>query len=256
MVSAPSRWLSGLGGRKMQAVGSTLMGYFRHDYAGVANLAGKRRFEFTSCESSIARPSRPIRFTPPLTCPGILPRNYALYDDLLIVLDGLESATLLQRSPTEKRRKDFADFVESLNEDLIRTVVPYPNHTTPSRRYLMEDSYRLAALIYISALCERPAALDWESACEVLVHDLNQSLFNFTSDWGYAIEMIIRLVMRGGRVRSQENIYYVLQVMDFSIPMDWHAWKRVRDALFGYLMYAKSCAGVHQDFWVCTMDII
>lgn len=72
------------------------MGYFRHDYAGVANLVAKRQFEFTSCDSSIARPSRPIRFTPPLTCPGILPRNYTLYDDLLIMLDGLENATLLQ----------------------------------------------------------------------------------------------------------------------------------------------------------------
>jgi hypothetical protein len=264
MVSPSFHWLKQLeSSRGIQDAASTVCTIranrrSRHDFAGVANLAGKRRFELASHDStvSVSLPTQPLRFAPPVTCPGNIPRNYTLYEDLLIVLDGLESATLLQHSPTELRRKEFTHFVESLNEDLIRTVVPYPNHTTPSRRYLIEDSYRLAALIYISAICGERMKSDWDNACKTFLDDLSSSILDINSDWGYTIEMILRLVMRGGRVRSQENIYYTVQIMNFSIPMDWHEWKGVRDALFGYLINAKICAGSHQDFWVCTMDII
>jgi hypothetical protein len=39
------------------------------------------------------------------------------------------------------------------------------------------------------------------------------------------------------------------------LPLDWSAWKFVRDTLLDFLLYAEVCSGVHQDLWLCRIDI-
>ncbi len=89
-----------------------------------------------------------------------------------------------------------------------------------------------------------------------MIRDLCPGILDTDSHWAYTIKMIVRLMMRGGKARSCENVYYVLQLLDYSIPMDWYAWKEVRDGFFDYFMTAEVCKGVHQDFWVRARDVI
>lgn len=123
----------------------------------------------------------------------------------------------------------------------------------------MEDSYRLAALIYVSALCESETGSvkrAWNEKCETLVNDLCTDILDYDANWAYGVKMMVQLIMRGGKARSCENVNYVLQLLEHSMGMDWCAWKLVRDRLSDYLTLAEACKGVHQDFWLCTKDII
>jgi len=90
----------------------------------------------------------------------------------------------------------------------------------------------------------------------MFLQHLQMKLIDASTDWGHSVEMILRLLMGGGRVHSSENIYYVMQLMDLAVTMNWSAWKFVRDALLDYLLHAEICAGVHQDLWLCRMDIV
>ncbi len=230
----------------------------RHDYAGTAALAGNRRFEFTSCNSTAVQSTRPLRYQPPLNVPKFtLPKNYTLYDDIMIILESLGNATLLFRDPAHvksKLQQELNTFANQLNDDLTRILAPIPRCTTPFRRFLIEDSFRLAALIYISAMSK--GFPNWGAGCEKVLELVTSELLDNTSDWSHTVQMIFHLLVTGGKTHSQENIYYVLQLMDIFVTLDWDACKTIRDRLQDYLLYAKICAGKYQDLWLCRVDIV
>jgi hypothetical protein len=229
---------------------------YRHDYAGVAALAGKRRFEFTSCNpATVSQSTRPLQYTAPLNVPfKYLPKNYTLYDDLMIILEGLRNATALIIDPSNKERhQQHSSFVQKIDGDLIQILSPLPKCTTPFRRFLIEHSFRLAALIYLSIAPK--VVIGGQIDCEVLLEHIRVKLIDPSTDWGGTIEMILKLLMAGGNVHSQTNVYYVVQLMDLLLLLDWSAWKFVRDTLLDFLLQAEVCSGVHQDLWLCRMDI-
>ncbi|PVH82311.1 hypothetical protein DL98DRAFT_143460 [Cadophora sp. DSE1049] len=236
---------------------AALMAWF--DYTGSAGLVGKRRFEFTSCDpTTFSQSIRPPRFTPPLNVTfKTIPKNYTLYEDLMIILDGLENATLLTQEglPDDPEQlQKYTIFLQHINDDLLRTLALPSKTTNVFRRFLIEDSFRLAALIYLSGItnCLVGGVLN----CELFLSHLHLKILDPSTDWGHSIGMILRLLMGGGRVHSQENVYYVMQLMDMSVTMNWSAWKFVRDTLLDYLLHAEVCTGLHQSLWLCRMDIV
>lgn len=170
----------------------------------------------------------------------------------MIILNGIETSTALILDPSNQFRElEHSRFVKEVNNDLVRVLSPHIRRETPFRRMLIEDSYRLAALIYISTL---PKMLEnGKMSCETVLQQLQPKLVDSSTDWGHTIEMILRHLTGRVKVESQENIYYVLQLMDFSLPLDWSAWKFVRDLLLDFLLHAEVCSGVHQDLWLCRM---
>jgi hypothetical protein len=228
---------------------------YRLDYAGEAALAGRRRFEFTSCDPTVSQSTRPLRYTPPLNAPRkYLPKNYTLYEDLMIILEGLRNATaLIVDLSNKERHQQHYNFVQKINHDLIQLLSPPPKCTTPFRRFLIEDSFRLSALIYLSIVPK--VVIGGQIDCEVVLEHVRPKLIDSSTDWGGTIEMILKLLIAGGNVHSQSNVYYVVQLMDLLLPLDWSAWKFVRDTLLDFLLHAEICSGVHQDLWLCRMDI-
>jgi len=227
-----------------------------HDYAGVAALVGRRRFESTSCNpTTVSQSTRPLRYTPPLNVPyKNLPKNYTLYEDLMIILEELRNATALIVDPLNKERhQQHFGFVQKINDDLIQMLSPPPKCTTPFRRFLIEDSFRLCALIYLSIAPKVVIGIQIDS--EALLDHIRLKLIDPSTDWGGTIEMILKLLVAGGKVHSQQNVYYVTQLMDLLLPLDWSAWKFVRDTLLDFLLHAEVCSGIHQDLWLCRMDI-
>jgi hypothetical protein len=49
--------------------------------------------------------------------------------------------------------------------------------------------------------------------------------------------------MDGGNVHSEENVYYVLQLMDFFITLSWSDWKIARDTLLDFLLMMRFVPG-------------
>jgi hypothetical protein len=230
-------------------------GAYSHDYAGVAALAGRRRFEFTSCNpAAVSQSTRPLRYSPPLNIPyKYLPKNYTLYEDLIIILEGLCNATALIVDPTDKeRQQQHSCFVQKINENLIQILTRPPKYTTPFRRFLIEDSFRLCALIYLSIVPK--VVIGGQIDCEVLLEHIRLKLIDPSTDWGGTIEMILKLLIAREDVHSQLNVYYVARLMDLLLPLDWSAWKFVRDTLLDFLLHAEVCSGVHQDLWLCRID--
>jgi hypothetical protein len=200
--------------------------------AGVAALVSRRRFSLTNCDSlATSACSKPLSFATPLNVPQeTLPPNYTLYDDLLILLDGLENAaSVIRLHSMDKSKLQYTKFVAKLNSDLIRILTKTSERTTPFRRLFIEDSFRIACLIYISAICKNHE--DWETLSDFIVQRLKTLPIGISVDWGYWIEMILRLLMSGGKVRSQMTIHYVVQLMEFFVTLTWSDWKRARDAL-------------------------
>ncbi|KAG4432121.1 hypothetical protein IFR05_012395 [Cadophora sp. M221] len=228
------------------------------DYTGSAGLIGKRRFEFTSCDpTTFSQSIRPPRFTPPLNVTyKTIPKNYTLYEDLMIILEGLENATqLAQEIPQDPEKlQKHTSFLKNIDDDLLRTLALPSKTTNVFRRFLIEDSFRLAALIYLSGITH--CLVEGVLNCDLFLNHLHMKVLDASADWGHSIGMILRLLMGGGRVHSQENVYYVMQLMDLAVIMNWSAWKFVRDTLLDYLLHAEICAGVHQSLWLCRMDIV
>jgi hypothetical protein len=171
-----------------------------------------------------------------------------------IILEGLRNATALIIDPTNKERhQQHSGFVQKINHDLIQLLSPPPKCTTPFRRFLIEDSFRLTALIYLSIVPK--VVIGGQINCEVVLEHVRLKLIDSSTDWGGTIEMILKLLIAGGNVRSQQNVYYVVQLMDLLLPLNWSVWKFVRNTLLDFLLHAEVCSGVHQDLWLCRIDI-
>jgi hypothetical protein len=172
----------------------------------------------------------------------------------MIILEFLSNATALIIDPSNKERhQQHSGFVQKLNDDLIQMLSPPPKCTTPFRRFLIEDSFRLAALIYLSIVPK--VVIGGQLDCQVLLEHIQLKLIDSSTDWGGTIEMILKFLVAGVNVHSQPNVYYVVQLMDLLLPLDWSAWKFVRDTLLDFLLHAEVCSGVHQDLWLCRTDI-
>jgi hypothetical protein len=172
----------------------------------------------------------------------------------MIILEGLRNATALIIDPTNKERhQQHYNFVQKINHDLIQLLSPPPKCTTPFRRFLIEDSFRLTALIYLSIVPK--VVIGGQINCEVVLEHVRLKLIDSSTDWGGTIEMILKLLIAGGNVRSQQNVYYVVQLMDLLLPLNWSVWKFVRNTLLDFLLHAEVCSGVHQDLWLCRIDI-
>jgi hypothetical protein len=169
----------------------------------------------------------------------------------MIILEGLENTTLLIRQTRglDKRKlEQHSKFVKKLNDDLNRMIDDPSRQSVPFRRFLIEDSFRLAALIYISGVSKKFP--DWQSGCDRFIRHLEPKLIDTTKGWGQCIELILKLLMAGGNVHSEENAYYVLQLMDFFITLSWSDWKIARDTLLDFLLHDEICQGALQDFWL------
>jgi hypothetical protein len=172
----------------------------------------------------------------------------------MIILEGLRNATALIVDPSNRERhQQHSGFMQKINDDLIQILSPPPKCTTPFRRFLIEDSFRLATLIYLSIIPK--VVIGRQIDCEVLLEHIRLKLIDSSTDWGGTIEMILKLLVAGGDVHSQPNVYYVVQLMDLLLPLDWSAWKLVRDTLLDFLLHAEICSGVHQDLWLYRIDI-
>lgn len=177
---------------------------------------------------------------PPLNGPfSNLPPNYTLYEDLMIILDELQHTPSIIRT---------SKFVIRLNEELGRMIDDSSKQSVPFRRFLIEDSFRLAALIYISGLSTKET--EGQSEREIFLQRLQLKLFDSTKGWGHHIALIVKLLMEGGDVNSEENVYNVLQLMDFFITLSWRHWKLTRDTLLYFFLHDEKCAGPLQEFWV------
>jgi hypothetical protein len=113
---------------------------------------------------------------------------------------------------------------------------------------LIEDCFRLAALIYISGVPKNFS--DWRSGCDRFIRHLEPKLIDTTKSWGECIKLILKLLVAGGSVHSDEIAYYVLQLMDLFITLSWSDWKLARDTLLNFLLHDEICEGATQDFWV------
>lgn len=230
-----------------------------NDFAGVAALAGKRRYPFTSLVGDVnPLAPRPPRFSPPLNMPQEpLPPNYTIYEDLLIILDGLSNASLLARMPdtNDQVRRDRHDaFVQGMNDDLMRIRPNVKEKSIPARRFLIEDSVRLGATIYLAAICK--SGVDLKTAYELFLAGLASKMGAVTQKTPAWVEATARLVMHlmgGQSVYLEENIANVEKVLDVWATWDFATWTVVRNTFSDFLLYDESCAGPYQDFWKSNM---
>lgn len=236
---------------------STLIAW--HDFAGVAYLAGKRRYPFTSLVGDVnPLAPRPPRFCPPLNMPReTLPPNYTLYEDLLLILDGLSNASLLarvQETTPQTRRDRHAAFVQGMNNDLMRTRPIVSEKSIPARRFLIEDSIRLGALIYLAAICK--SGVDLKTAYQLFLAGLASKMGSVTQKTPTWVDATARLVMHlmgGQSVYLEENVANVEVVLDVWASWDFATWTVVRDTFSNFLLYDESCTGPYQDFWKSNM---
>ena len=184
-----------------------------------------------------------------------MPPNYTLYDDLMILIGNLENATTLIREKSMEKSKleQHTNFVAKLNSDLIRILSPPSGKTTPYRRFLIEDSFRIASLMYISAICR--SYDDWESQSNTTIDKLKSSLLDDSQSWANAIEMLLRLLMSGGKAQSRKTIHYVEQLMKLFVPLDWSQWQNIREELLTFFLSSDLCSGPLQDLWCCRIDL-
>lgn len=173
----------------------------------------------------------------------------------MILIGNLENATTLIRlkSMDKTKLQRHTDFVARLNADLIRVLSKPLGTTTPFRRFLIEDSFRLASLMYISAICK--SYDDWEIKSNVIIENLKHILLNDSQDWSSIIEMLLRFLMGGGKAQSQKMVHYVEQLMKIFVPLDWNQWKNIRDILLDYFLNSEICSGPLQDLWQCRIDL-
>jgi len=168
----------------------------------------------------------------------------------MIILEGLENTTALirpSRGLDKRRLEQHSKFVTKLNDELNRMTDNPSRQSVPFRRFLIEDSFRLAALIYISGVSKKFP--DWQGGCDKLIHHLHPKLIDTTKSWGQCIELILKVLMAGGNVHSEEIALYVLQLMEYFITLSWGDWKLARDLLLDFLLHDKICGGALQDFW-------
>lgn len=229
-----------------------------HDFAGVAALAGRRRYSFTSLVGDLNPLSpRPPRYCPPLNIPQeTLPPNYTIYEDLLIILDGLSNASFLARvqANEEVRRARHAAFVQGISDDLKRTRPIVKEKSIPARRFLIEDSIRLGALIYLAAICK--SGVDMKTAYQLFLAGLASKMGAVTQKTPAWIDATARLVMHlmgGLSPYLEENISNVEQVLDVWAAWDFITWTTVRNTFSNFLLYDESCAGPYQEFWKSNM---
>lgn len=175
----------------------------------------------------------------------------------MIVLEGLQNTTALVRSPskgTAEMMNEHSRFSQTINDDLLRISSMPEMRNNVYRRFMIEDCFRIAALIYLSTVAK--FAKDGQIESEPLLQHLRSKLIDTSTDWAHPVEMILRLLLGGGKVHSQESVYYVLLLMDISITLDWDCWKNIRDRLREYFLHAGICAGVHQSLWLCRLEIV
>lgn len=175
----------------------------------------------------------------------------------MILLEGLENATTIKLAVDDVDRSKLTEheaFVEGVNKDLTRILTPHQKHTIRFRRVLIEDCYRLAAIIYISGLGEPDNSADWD--CEIFLQHVSSLLLDLSTGWGQSIAKMIGLLMKGGKAQCQENIDCIDQLADVSVTLDWTDWKNIRDKLLAYLLYSDVCAGKQQDLWLQRTEVI
>lgn len=239
-------------------MGYIYLAIIRIDFGAAGVLLDKRRFEATSCDDTAFSSSRrPLRFTPPINSSrNVLFENDTLYDNLMTILGGLEHATSMSSvglGSDSRHAGRHAAFLMQIDNDLLRTLTLPLKPSNMIRRILIEDCYRLSALIYLSAAphCIRDSKLD----CEIFLPYLYEKLIDPSTGWGQSSERILRLLMDGQSMGSQVVVYHVMQLMDVSVTMGWDAWKSARDLLLDYLLHAEICTGMHQDIWTSRMAI-
>jgi hypothetical protein len=232
---------------------ATLVAWY--DFAGTAALAGKRRYPATSLVGDVnPLAPRPPRFCPPLNMPREnLAPNFTLYEDLLVILDGLSNASLLarpQHTPDKAKTDRHAAFVQGMNSDLMCTRPEVKEKSIPARRFLIEDSIRLGAMIYLAAICK--SGVDLKTAYQLFLAGLASKMGSVTQKspaWVDATARLVVHLMTGKSVYLEENIANVELVMDVWAEWDFVTWNTVRNTFSEFLLWDESCAGPYQEFW-------
>jgi hypothetical protein len=173
----------------------------------------------------------------------------------MILIDNLENATTLIRLKSMEKSKlqQHTDFIAKLNSDLIRILSPPSKKTIPFRRFLIEDSFRITCLIYISAICK--SYDDWDMQSNATIEKLRITLLNNSQNWAYTIEMLLRFLISGGKAESQKTVHCVEQLMKLFVPLDWSQWQNIRDVLLDYFLSSDLCLGPLQDLWQCRINL-
>lgn len=198
----------------------------------------------------------PLMFMKPVDVAAVaLPPNYTLYEDLMILLEGLEISTsvICMRTMERSALQEYAKFLKKLNAELIRILSMPLKKTIPFRRFFIEDSFRLGCLVFISAMINNHG--DWEAHCDHLILDLREKLLDSQQTWGRLVETMLHLVMKFQKSHSEVMVHYVTRLMEVLIVLDWEAWKQVRESILRYFLTADICSGANQDLWRCRMEL-
>lgn len=150
----------------------------------------------------------------------------------------------------QPRRDRHADFVQSINNHLMRTRPSVKEKSIPARRFLIEDSIRLGALIYLAAICK--SGVDMKTAYQLFLEGLASKMGAVTQKtpaWVGATANLVVHLMSGRSVYLEENISNIVQVFEVWTQWDWATWNMVRNTFSNFLLYEDSCSGPYQDFW-------
>jgi len=174
-----------------------------------------------------------------------LPPNYILYEDLMTVLEGLENATASVRSPstsTAEMVNEHSRFSQTINDDLLRNSSMPERRINLYRRSMIEDCYRIAALIYISAIAK--FMKDGQIESERLIQHLRSELIDPSTDWAYPVEMMLRLPTWwwNGALLGKFVLCFAVDghLLNGNYQFRFHYYK-IPNTLFGILIIWNAC---------------
>ncbi|KAI9649300.1 hypothetical protein NHQ30_001872 [Ciborinia camelliae] len=158
--------------------------------------------------------------------------------DFIRMVDGLERATGVIKSAASKITSqelwdNFSDRIcsEAIGMSWLDSTEP----TIDERRKVIWKCFRLAALIYL-----RMALQEFHTTPQLngqYFRACKYRLLDTTTDWGRAIEMLTRVILRGERsnVERHRRAWYVanamIELQEFGIEI----WKMAEGTLFTYL---------------------
>jgi hypothetical protein len=141
-----------------------------------------------------------------------------------------------------------------MHNDLMQKRPVVKEKSIPARRFLIEDSIRLGAVIYLAAICK--SGVDLKTVYQLFLAGLASKMVSVTQKTPAWIEATAKLVihlMGGQSVYLEENISNVEQILDIWTGWDYATWTVVSNTFSDFLLYDESCAGPFQDFWKSNM---
>ncbi|KAA8567798.1 hypothetical protein EYC84_008255 [Monilinia fructicola] len=158
--------------------------------------------------------------------------------DFIRMVDGLEKATAVVKDAASKiiSQEQWNKFSDRIFSAAIGMSWLHPTEQViDERRNSIWRCFRLASLVYLQVALHdlfttaQPKGQDFQ-ACKCLLLDT-------TTDWGRAIEMLARVILRGERSKTERHrrAWYVanamIELQDFALE----TWRMAESTLFSYL---------------------